>query len=42
VFSDIYLVNFLFTPAAAEAGIDIQQIMGFLMAVQARNAARIS
>jgi aarF domain-containing kinase len=34
VFSDVYLVDFLFTPSAAECGIDMQQISSLLMSVQ--------
>lgn len=40
VFNDIYLVDFLFTPMAKEAGIDTGAIMGLLLKIQARTAAR--
>ena len=40
VFNDIYLVDFLFTPVAKEAGIDTGAIMGLLLKIQARTAAR--
>ena len=42
VFNDIYLVDFLFTPAAAEAGIDVNAIMGLLMKIQAMTAQRVA
>ncbi|GMV38581.1 MAG: hypothetical protein AMXMBFR64_02970 [Myxococcales bacterium] len=41
VFNDIYLVDFLFTPMAKEAGIDTGAIMGLLLKIQARTAARV-
>ncbi len=34
VFNDLYLVDFLFTPAAAEYGIDTNKIAGMLMSAQ--------
>ncbi len=34
VFNDVYLVDFLFTPAAAESGIDMMQVQKLLMGVQ--------
>jgi predicted unusual protein kinase regulating ubiquinone biosynthesis (AarF/ABC1/UbiB family) len=40
VFNDIYLVDFLFTPVAKEAGIDTAAIMGLLLKIQARTIAR--
>ena len=40
VFSDTYLVDFLFTPAAAECGIDLAQVGKLLMAVQQSVMAR--
>jgi len=36
VFTDLHLIDFLFTPAAAEAGIDIQELMMRIPAMQAR------
>ncbi len=39
VFNDFYLIDFLFTPAAAESGIDMNQIMALLMTIQ-QSAAR--
>ena len=35
IFGDLYLFDFLFTPAAQEAGIDTQQIMELMMKAQA-------
>ena len=40
VFSDYYLVDFLFTPAAMEAGLDFNQLMPLLQKVQALTMAR--
>ena len=36
VFTDLHLIDFLFTPAAAEAGIDLQDLMMRIPAMQAR------
>lgn len=36
VFSDVYLIDYLFTPAAAEAGIDTQKLMTLLMKAQSQ------
>ncbi len=38
VFSDVYLFDFLLTPAAAESGLDLSKIAKLLMTVQARLA----
>jgi len=40
VFSDYYLVDFLFTPAAMDAGLDFNQLMPLLQKVQALTAAQ--
>jgi predicted unusual protein kinase regulating ubiquinone biosynthesis (AarF/ABC1/UbiB family) len=40
VFSDYYLVDFLFTPAAMDAGLDFNQLMPLLQKVQALTMAR--
>jgi len=36
VFSDVYLFDFLFTPAAAESGLDLQEVGQLLLKVQAK------
>jgi len=36
VFTDLHLIDFLFTPAAAEAGIDINELMRRIPAIQSR------
>ena len=40
VFSDYYLVDFLFTPAAMDAGLDFNQLMPLLQKVQALTMSR--
>lgn len=40
VFSDLYLVDFLFTPAAMEAGLDMNQLLPILQRIQQLQAAK--
>ena len=40
VFSDLYLVDFLFTPLAARYGIDVNQLANVFLLVQQRMAER--
>jgi predicted unusual protein kinase regulating ubiquinone biosynthesis (AarF/ABC1/UbiB family) len=42
VFSDFYLVDFLFTPAAAKAGIDFNLMMPLMRQIQARHQERLA
>ena len=42
VFSDIYLVDFLFQPSAQECGIDLAQVGHLMMAVQKNLAQKPS
>lgn len=39
VFSDIYLIDFLFSPDAAKAGVDLTEVMGAMQKLQQRRAA---
>jgi predicted unusual protein kinase regulating ubiquinone biosynthesis (AarF/ABC1/UbiB family) len=42
VFSDFYLVDFLFTPAAAKAGIDFNLMMPLMRQIQARHQEKLA
>ncbi|MFT5430460.1 MAG: aarF domain-containing kinase, partial [Myxococcota bacterium] len=42
VFSDVYLFDFLFTPAAAESGLDLTKIGVLLMAVQKKMSQELT
>ena len=40
VFTDLYLIDFLFSPMAAAYGIDLEEIAGLFMVIQQRIAER--